>query len=285
VEVVLEEPRAQYADLVNLVLDGDGVEVRGLRTRERTGVTLVLPDVRRPVLPVGTGHGINTRFAAVETLSVVAGVFDEPLTDAAAPGWRRVLVDPSRPEVTAYGPRLHSGMDDVAGLLRKDPTSRQAVAAVWRPTDLLRTGDKPCTLFLQFLQRRGALDLYVSMRSQDVWLGVPYDLFMFTQLLLTMAAWLGVTAGRLVHHVTSLHLYERDLEATERLHNPPKELKENLPLGVIVPEEASAHADRPSLVAKDLLLSRPYRRAAEANPWYAARVRETVERMRDPSDA
>jgi thymidylate synthase len=52
------------------------------------------------------------------------------------------------------------------------------------------------------------------MRSNDAWLGLPYDMFQFTQLFQTVCRVLGVPAGTYTHTAWSLHLYERDVNHT-----------------------------------------------------------------------
>jgi hypothetical protein len=54
------------------------------------------------------------------------------------------------------------------------------------------------------------------MRSNDIWLGTPYDVTMFTQLQLSMARALKMFVGTYRHHVGSLHIYERDIPAAEQ---------------------------------------------------------------------
>jgi thymidylate synthase len=111
-----------------------------------------------------------------------------------------------------YGIRAFGQLGRVADLLTKDPDSRQAVVTIHNGNiDLLReTKDVPCTLSLQFMVRGGELCLRVTMRSNDVWLGLPYDVVQFTVLQLAMASALGIPVGWYHHSVGSLHLYERD---------------------------------------------------------------------------
>jgi thymidylate synthase len=108
--------------------------------------------------------------------------------------------------------------------LRDDPDTRQAVITLWDPAldrhDPQPKRDYPCTVMLHFMIRGGKLTLRVHMRSNDVWLGLPYDVFQFTQLQLTLARALGIEAGDYVHQASSLHLYERDLTAVSDLHPP-----------------------------------------------------------------
>ena len=50
------------------------------------------------------------------------------------------------------------------------------------------------------------------MRSNDLWLGFPYDVFQFTCLQVRMAMELGLDIGTYTHIAGSLHLYARDFE-------------------------------------------------------------------------
>ena len=47
------------------------------------------------------------------------------------------------------------------------------------------------------------------MRSNDIWLGLPYDMAFFTVILQIVAKATGLTVGRYYHTVGDLHLYER----------------------------------------------------------------------------
>jgi thymidylate synthase len=91
---------------------------------------------------------------------------------------------------------------------------------IWDPLyDRVDTRDLPCTLGFGFRIRGDGLHMSSTMRSQDVWLGLAYDLFMFGQLGWTIANVLGVEFVSITHHVYSLHLYERNMEAVDQLHS------------------------------------------------------------------
>lgn len=118
----------------------------------------------------------------------------------------------------AYGPRLFAGGSDsqvatVVELLRRKPSSRQAVLQIFGAEDLLKESkDIPCTCILQFLVREGRLHLVVMMRSNDAFVGLPHDLFAFTMLQEMVARSLGVELGTYLHMVGSLHIYKHDLQ-------------------------------------------------------------------------
>ena len=125
---------------------------------------------------------------------------------------------------SAYGYRIQHlfGFDQwdyVKEMLTKSPGSRQAIIHIKDASDE-PTKDVPCTVYLQFLIRDKKLHLSVHMRSNDIWMGAPYDMFSFSFLQMKMAMELGVDLGNYTHFAGSLHMYKRDYE--EALRNMSK---------------------------------------------------------------
>lgn len=122
-----------------------------------------------------------------------------------------------------YGNRIRYARDEFDGdtfdqlqmvekLLRKDPASRQAVIHIKQARDLIShpSKDVNCTVCLQFFIRDDKLSMTVYMRSNDLWMGFPNDVFQFTCIQVYLAMRLGVKLGSYTHIAGSLHLYERD---------------------------------------------------------------------------
>lgn len=203
-----------------ILADGREVAPRGQRTLELSPVHIELVDPT-DTLPDGINRArLLPAIAAAEALQNIAGVAQPALMS-------RISSFFPKPTgrwgegVETYGPRIGPQMDDVVELLRRDPDSREAVVSIWRAGDV--TGGQAhnlCTVSLQFLVREGALDLLVTMRSNDAWYGLCYDLFQFAQVQLTVARCLGVPAGRYFHSAASMHLYERHWEAASQLTSP-----------------------------------------------------------------
>jgi thymidylate synthase len=140
-----------------------------------------------------------------------------------APRWRRYSDDGRTVSGSCYGKAAFGGDQEASQwnfakeILRSDPASRRAILIFDQPkTTDARTVDKACLTSMQFLIREGQLHAVVSMRSNDVFLGVPYDVFNFTMLHELMALDVGVELGRYVHFAGSLHLYETDMERAKR---------------------------------------------------------------------
>lgn len=97
----------------------------------------------------------------------------------------------------------------VKNMLKSNPESRQAVVHI-KTADATESKDVNCTVCLQFMIRNGKLYMTTYMRSNDIWLGFPYDVFQFTAMQILMSMELGVELGTYTHIAGSLHLYERN---------------------------------------------------------------------------
>ncbi|MDV6263889.1 thymidylate synthase [Rhodococcoides yunnanense] len=123
----------------------------------------------------------------------------------------------------AYGPRIFGNGDNnqirnIIELLKEKPHTRRAVVQIFDKSDISkgkRFKDIPCTTTMQFLLRDGCLSLIVTMRSNDAYLGLPHDIFVFTMIQEIVARSLNCELGRYIHNVGSLHLYEERLDDVE----------------------------------------------------------------------
>jgi thymidylate synthase len=201
-----------------ILAEGTAVAPRGLVTREVVGASLLLTNPRARLVDAPPARVLNPAFAVAETLWIISGSDHEWIHD-----FNSKLASFTGTGVPdgAYGPRLRrwggavDQIDRVRELLLKDPDSRRGTVQIFDPArDLPESRDVPCTLGHRFYIRGGRLHMHTTMRSQDAWLGLPYDVFAATVLMELMAGW--VEAGLGTHHrqVDSLHLYqEREREA------------------------------------------------------------------------
>ncbi|RYZ88510.1 MAG: thymidylate synthase [Proteobacteria bacterium] len=119
-----------------------------------------------------------------------------------------------------YGPRIirscaGNQLENVITLLRERPQTRRAVIQIFKPEDTLFEGEIPCTCHIQFLLRDGRLNLIVSMRSNDAFIGLTHDIFCFTMIQEIIARSIGSEMGTYIHLAGSLHLYEDAREEAE----------------------------------------------------------------------
>lgn len=212
--------REGYPGICQYVVEnGNSVAPRGEATHELLDVTIVVNDPA-DTLPIGTGRKLVLAIGAVEALQLIAGASFPDLTCRVAPAMRRFMDGGTFHG--AYGPRTRQQMPQVIKKLQDDPDTRQAVITIWDPAldNFDGLHDYPCTVMLQFLIRNDELQLHVTMRSNDVWWGLAYDAFQFSQLQCAVANCLKMTAGSYFHHAVSLHAYERDFESIKALHAP-----------------------------------------------------------------
>lgn len=195
--------------LHHLLNDGNLVSPRGLECREIIGVTLELTDARNNLF-AHEHRKLSYRFGIAEWLWIWYG-YEDVATIGRFNSNIAQFSDDGRMFAGAYGPRIRRLWDDRIAMLRRDPHTRQAVIPVYTPP-AAPTKDVPCTLTFQLLARGGRLHALVAMRSSDVWLGLPYDIFNFSMLLNIAAMELNLEVGYLKMFLGSSHLYERDVE-------------------------------------------------------------------------
>ncbi len=210
----------RYDRLVNWIeTNGHFQTSRGMKTVEVTNAHLVVHDPRDRLI-YAPARQMNVAFAIAEFAQVMCGGSDLDFISHFASKMKD-FADPYDPDSIggAYGPRAFGQVKEVIERLKADPGTRQAVISIfsssdWRAPDHL----VPCTISLQFLLRTGYLDLIVTMRSNDVWWGTTYDVFLFTMIQEWIAAQLEVKLGEFFLNDGSLHFYyERDGEARKEL--------------------------------------------------------------------
>ncbi len=216
--------------------DGVTVSPRGMATTELMDVHLRLTDPRRRLVDLPPARVINPAFAVAEALWILSGSDDPWIFQ-----YNRALTrytDDGRLQ-GAYGPRMRrwhgrvDQLDQVRRLLTRDPDSRQAVIQLFDPErDTRGYRDVPCTLGYRFFLRGGWLHMHTTMRSQDLWLGFPYDIFAATLLQELLAGWLDVEVGDYHHHIDSLHLYTKHEQGAARLPAHPDPSPPMPPLSV-----------------------------------------------------
>lgn len=203
---------AWFATVDGLLQDGmRKVSPRGQDTVEYPSPTIFMVNNPLAVDILAQGRQFRHVIGVVEGLSLVGQTsVPEVILDKVAafrPFMRRSVF------WGAYGPRAAGDVGQVVDLLTKDPDSRQAVVSLYdsdRDLGRVEQVDVPCTISLQYLVREGRLEAVTSMRSNDAWLGLPYDLMQFGMLQGAIAQSIGLPPGKATHVAASMHLYERN---------------------------------------------------------------------------
>lgn len=271
-----ESARLGYVELLRYVRGyGELRSPRGQTTYDVGPVTVVLHDITN-VLPIGVNRGVNVGVAAAEAVQLIGGFSSPELIVAASHNFERYM-EPDGYFHGAYGERISLGsqLDAAVAKLWRDRSTRQAVITLWNPLLDNQPGklDYPCTVMLHLAIRYDKLELSVVMRSQDVWLGTPYDWFQFTQLQWTIANVLGVEPGMYRHTTLSTHLYERDYEKSRQVTDDPLLIMQRpQPRGLTGASMSEATAR-----ARDLVFSPTFVERSESERWYHTAIRNVLD--------
>lgn len=190
--------------------NGVQLESRVGGSQEATAFSFKLLDPKSNLV-FNKRRAISPAYAAAELIWYMRQTEQIDMIEHYAPQYRKFA--PDGKAQGAYGPRLCGDeAKDALIELEANPNSRRACIALF--TELFgHSLDVPCTQGLQLLIRDGKLNVICTMRSNDVWLGLPYDLFCFTTLQQIWAETLGVDVGWYVHQVGSMHLYDKNRKA------------------------------------------------------------------------
>lgn len=256
-----------YQGLISALLnEGTRVAPRGLGTLELTPVAVTINDPRRNVIS-NKCRRLNYGFMNAELSWIMSGSNETWITH-----YNKNWMSFSDDGLTlngAYGDRvfkyrgpsvLVDQFTSAYELLRDDPDSRQATIVLFNPElDYRQTKDKPCTNLMRFKIRDGKLQMIVFMRSNDVMLGYPYDVFNFTSMQAIMASMLGVELGTYTHIVDSFHIYENDVDwAKDIVAEPFQTIYDASPLsnvnqGVLTAVQAVVNVEASTRKLSDVL--------------------------------
>lgn len=143
--------------------------------------------------------------------------------------WKRVT-DDGRSVNSNYGKLLmydrnennYTQFEYAKDMLITNRDTKKAVMTIYSKENARPSNDNPCTMYLHFMIRKdNQLDLFVKMRSSDIWYGLPYDVPFFSWVQTKMVYELNsrllpgdspVTLGIYNHQAGSLHYYDRNEE-------------------------------------------------------------------------
>lgn len=215
-----------WENLLDRLLQSDA-QFRGSRAgvvdNEFIGASLYLAvgHHKKPFL-MNEKRRISPRYQAGEMLQFLIGSDDGYFLEPVAPNFLQYCENGGR-QYGAWGARLenqgNSSILRAIELLQKDPGSRRIVMSLWNTNDLFMGQDKkdvPCCTQIQLLLRDGLLHFIVSIRSSDVWLGLPNDYFTLAHLQMMLARDLHCGTGSFQINFGSLHLYSRYVEKAEQ---------------------------------------------------------------------
>lgn len=203
----------QYSELLRKVMRAKNVVTgRNGKTRVTTGAQIKVN--LNDGFPLVTGKKIFPKSIAVETEWFLKGLTNTKwLNSHGVKIWDQ-WADENGDLGPVYGKQLRdfNGVDqlkEVVELAKKDPYSRRLVVNLWNPCDLDRMKLPPCHYGFQFVIYNGKIDIIVTMRSLDLFVGLPYDIAMYSLILSAMAEELKYYApNEVIINAANAHIYE-----------------------------------------------------------------------------
>lgn len=107
------------------------------------------------------------------------------------------------------------GVDQITQVIeeiKRNPNSRRLIVSAWNPVDVPRMALPPCHLLFQFYVSEGKLSCQMYIRSNDLFLGCPFNIAQYALLTMMVAQVTGYEPGELVYTIGDAHIYLNHLE-------------------------------------------------------------------------
>jgi thymidylate synthase len=95
--------------------------------------------------------------------------------------------------------------------LSKDNNSRRAVLSGWNPTDLKKMALPPCHILYIFNRSSKGLSCHMTLRSSDLFLGLPFNIASTALLTQILAHILHIPASEISLSICDAHIYEEHI--------------------------------------------------------------------------
>jgi len=97
--------------------------------------------------------------------------------------------------------------------LKNNPNDRRIVLNLWNVTDLDEMSLSPCHFATVFTVIDGKLNSHLTMRSADLFLGVPFNVVFYSILTILLSKLNGLELGEFAVTMVNCHIYENHLDA------------------------------------------------------------------------
>lgn len=203
-------------DYNNLVKDT--IQNGSLQFNDRTGQHLrsikdgvfISIDLNQGLMPIPANRKYFVKSAASEFAWMIKGSQDLKFLQQYTSMWDKFATDNKIHD--AYGHRLQvkwtNQIQAVINLLENDKTNRRAVMNIWDAKDIESKTTAPCPTQMIFSINNNTLNGFLTLRSSDVFVGLPYDIMTWSYVVKMVANSLGYDRCFLKIFIVDLHIYE-----------------------------------------------------------------------------
>lgn len=113
---------------------------------------------------------------------------------------------------TSWTSKYVDQIKNVIHQIKTNPDSRRHLVSAWNVGELDQMALPPCHFAFQFYVANGKLSCKFFMRSNDVFLGLPFNIASYALLTHMIAQVCDLEVGELVYSGTDVHIYQNHIE-------------------------------------------------------------------------
>ncbi len=111
-----------------------------------------------------------------------------------------------------------SQLDHILDCLKNNKTDRRMILSAWNWSDFEEMNLPPCHMFAQFFVRDDKyLDCQMYQRSADLFLGVPFDIILYSALTHILAKECNLEPGKFIHILGDTHIYKNHIDQVKEM--------------------------------------------------------------------
>lgn len=202
----------EYSKTVSLVCR-KGEKIRGRNGSVRQLTNLTISADLSEGFPLVTGKKIFPKSVFIELEWMLRGLTNVKfLNDNGVRIWDK-WADENGDLGPVYGKQLvnFNGKNQITSFverLKSDYNSRRHLVSMWNPNELQDMRLPPCHFSFQVVPRIDKIDIVVSMRSLDLFIGLPYDMAMYATMLHSISKEINKKPGVVYINAACAHVYE-----------------------------------------------------------------------------
>ena len=113
-------------------------------------------------------------------------------------------------------------ISQVIDSIRTNPNSRRHIVQAWNVGEIDQMALPPCHMFFQFYVAEGRLSCSLYVRSNDLFLGAPFNIAEYALLIHMMAQQCDLEPGELIYTIGDAHIYLNHMDqVNEQLTRTP----------------------------------------------------------------